>query len=83
MGRPTFPFIGQEKARVTMEGKEEKEKEKSSRIAGSFFSFTRVPRDPVDVNRDSSTSRPCPLLVPCAGVVYRSWCSTPSWRTSW
>ena len=38
-----FPFYGQGKARVTMEEKEEDEKEKkSSRIAGSF-SFTRVP----------------------------------------
>ena len=44
MGRPAFPFIGQEKARVIVEGKEENEKEKkSSRIVGSFFPFTRVP----------------------------------------
>ena len=44
MGRPAFPFIGQGKARVTVEGKEENENEKkSSRIAVSFFSFTRVP----------------------------------------
>ena len=43
MGRPVFPFIGQAKVRVTVEGKEENEKEKSSRIIGSFFSFTRVP----------------------------------------
>ena len=44
MGRPAFPFIGQGKARVIVEGKEENEMEKkSSRIAGSFFSFTRVP----------------------------------------
>ena len=44
MGRPTFPFIGQGKARVTIKGKEENQKERaSSRIAGSFFSFTRVP----------------------------------------
>ena len=42
MGSPAFPFIGQGKALVTVEGKEENEK-KSSRIAGSFFSFTRVP----------------------------------------
>ena len=43
MGRPAFSFIGQEKARVTVEGKEENEKEKkSSRIVGSFFNFTRV-----------------------------------------
>ena len=28
-GRPAFPFIGQGKARVTMEGKEGNEKEKS------------------------------------------------------
>ena len=44
MGRPTFPFIGQGKAQITVEEKEENEKEKkSSKIAGSFFSFTRVP----------------------------------------
>ena len=44
MGRPAFPFIGQEKAQVIVEGKEEDEKEKkSSRITGSFFSFMRVP----------------------------------------
>ena len=35
MGRPAFPFIGLEKAWVTVEGKEENEKEKSSRIVGS------------------------------------------------
>ena len=44
-GTPCFPFIGQGKARVTVEGKEENEKEKkSSRIVGSFFSFTQVRR---------------------------------------
>ena len=44
MGCPAFPFIGQEKAWVIVEGEEENEKEKkSSRIVGSFFSFTRVP----------------------------------------
>ena len=44
MGRPAFPFIGQRKARVTVEGKEENEKERaSSKFTESFFSFTRVP----------------------------------------
>ena len=44
MGRPAFPFIGQGKAWVIVEEKEENEKEKkSSRIIGSFFSFMRVP----------------------------------------
>ena len=44
MGHPAFPFIGQGKAWVIVEGKEENEKEKkSSRIAGSFFFFMRVP----------------------------------------
>ena len=43
MGHPAFPFIGQGKAGVTVEGKEEDEKEKKfSRIVGSFFSFTGV-----------------------------------------
>ena len=74
MGRPAFPFIGQGKARVTVEGKEEKEKEKkSSRIAGSFFFLHVGPADPVDIIRDSSTSRPYPSLAPCAGVACRSW----------
>ena len=37
MGCLAFPFIGQGKARVTVEGKEEDEKEKkSSKIARSF-----------------------------------------------
>ena len=41
IGRSAFSFIGQGKARVTVEGKEENEKEKkSSRIIGSFFFFT-------------------------------------------
>ena len=40
---PYFPFLGQGKAWVTVEGKEEDEKEESSRIAGSFFYFMWVP----------------------------------------
>ena len=44
MGCSAFPFIGQGKARVIVEGKKEDAKEKkSSRIVGSFFSFTWVP----------------------------------------
>ena len=43
MGRPAFPFIGQGKAGVTMEGEKENQKEKkSSRVTGSF-SFMWVP----------------------------------------
>ena len=42
MGRPTSPFIGEEKARVTDEENEKNEREKkASRVAGSF-SFMRV-----------------------------------------
>ena len=41
---PCFPFYRPRETWVIVEGKEENEKEKkSSRIAGSFFSFTRVP----------------------------------------
>ena len=45
MGCPAFPFIGQEKARVTAEEEEknEREGEKTSRVTGSFFSFMQVP----------------------------------------
>ena len=43
MGRPAFTFIGQGKVRVTLEEKEDNEKEKkSSKIAGSSFFFMRV-----------------------------------------
>ena len=44
MGHPASPFIDEGKARVTAEEKEKNDREKkASRIAGSFFSFTRVP----------------------------------------
>ena len=59
MGRPAFPFIGQGKAPVTVEGKEENEKEKkSSRITGSFFSFTR------DLPTLYTSTRTAPCRVP-------------------
>ena len=44
MGHPAFPFIDEGKARVTEEENEKNEIEKkASRVAGSFFSFMRVP----------------------------------------
>ena len=43
MGCPASPFIGEGKARVTAEEKEKEREKKASRIAGSFFSFMRVP----------------------------------------
>ena len=44
MGRPASPFIGDGKARVIEEEKEKNQREKkASRVAGSFFSFVRVP----------------------------------------
>ena len=46
VGRPASPFIGEGKAHVTEEEKEKNERErekKASRVAGSFFSFMRVP----------------------------------------
>ena len=44
MGRPASPFIGEGKAQVTEEENEKNEREKkASRVAGSFFSFMRVP----------------------------------------
>ena len=43
-GVPYFPFIVQEKAWVTEEEKEKSKREKkASKVAGSFFSFIRVP----------------------------------------
>ena len=44
VGAPCFPFIGEGKARVTVEEKEKNQREKKAfRIVGSFFSFMRVP----------------------------------------
>ena len=44
MGRPASPFIGKGKAHVTEEEKEKNDREKkASRVAGSVFSFMRVP----------------------------------------
>ena len=44
MGHTASPFIDEGKARVTADEKENNEREKkASRIAGSFFSFMRVP----------------------------------------
>ena len=44
LGHPAFPFIDEGKAWVTDEEKEKNEREKkASRVAGSFFSFMRVP----------------------------------------
>ena len=44
VGRPASPFIGDRKAQVIEKEKEKNEKEKNaSRVAGSFFSFMRVP----------------------------------------
>ena len=44
MGRPASPFIGEGKARVTEKEKKKNEREKKAfRVAGSFFSFMRVP----------------------------------------
>ena len=74
VGRPASPFIGEGKTRVT-----EEEKEKNEREEG--FQDRRVlllhvgPADPVDVNRDGSTSWPYSSLVPCAGITCWSWCS--------
>jgi len=61
MGCPAFPFIGQGKAHVIVEGKEENEKEKkSSRMVGSFFPFTWVP-----LNLYTSIG-----IAPCRGPVH-------------
>ena len=44
MGCPAFPFIGEGKARIIEEEKvKNKTEKKASRVAGSFFSFMRVP----------------------------------------
>ena len=82
MGRPASPFIGEGKARVTEEEKEKNEREKGFQDRQVLL-LHAGPTDPVDVNRDGSTSWPCSSLAPCAGVIYRSWRPIPSRRASW
>jgi hypothetical protein len=46
--------------------------------------MTRMaPRRDIDGNGDGSMSWPCLPLAPHVGIVSRSWCSVPSWRTAW
>ena len=80
IGCLAFPFIGQGKAGVTTEGEEENQKEKEvPRDRRVLLLFYVGPADSVDVNRDRFSLRPCPSLAPCAGIVCRSWRSTPYW----
>ena len=80
---PAFPFIGQEKVRVTTEENEKNEREEGFQDRWVLLLLHAGLTDPVDVNRDGSMSRPCSLLAPCAGVICRSWRSILSQRTSW
>ena len=75
MGCLVFPFIGQGKAWVTADETEERERERAEGLQDRqvLLLLHAGIVDPVDVNRDSSTSRPYPSLAPCAGVFYRSW----------
>ena len=78
MGHPAFPFIGQEKARVTTEEERRKREREVLQDRRVLLLLQAGSADPVDVNTDGATSQPCPSLVPCAGVVCQLWRSTPS-----
>ena len=56
MGRPVFPFIGQGKAQVIAEEKEKNEREEGLQDHWVLLLLYAGPTDPVDVNRDGSTS---------------------------
>ena len=62
MGRPAFSFIGQGKARVIAEENEKNEREEGLQDRRVLLFLHAGPADPVDVNRDGSTSWPCPSL---------------------
>ena len=85
MGCPASPFIGEEKAWVTAEEEERNETEREKDFQGRrvLLLLHTGPANPVDVNRDGFMSWPCSSLAPCAGIICRSWHSTPSRRTSW
>ena len=58
MGHPAFPFIGQGKARATVEEKEknEREREEGCQDRQVLLLLHAGLADPIDVNRDGSTS---------------------------
>ena len=81
MRRPASLFIDEGKARV-IEEKKEKDKREEDFQDRRVLLLQAGPVDPVDVNRDGSMSRPYSSLAPYAGVICRSWRSTPSRWTS-
>ena len=83
-GASCFPFYRRTKSGGYSGGKgAEREREEGFQGRRVLLLLHAGPADPVDVNRDSSMSGPCSSLAPCAGVIYQSWRSTLSWRTSW
>ena len=56
MGRLAFPFIGQGKARVIAEEKEKNEREEGFQDRWVLLLLHAGLADPIDVNRDGSTS---------------------------
>ena len=56
MGHPAFPFIGQGKAWVTTEEKEKNQREEGFQDRWVLLLLHTGPIDPVDVNKDGSTS---------------------------
>ena len=83
MGCPASPFIDEGKARVTAEEKEKNEREEGFQDHQVLLLLHAGPTDPVDVNRDGSTSWPCSSLAPCIGITCRSWCPILSQQTLW
>ena len=72
-GTLCFLFYRPKESTGYSEGKEKNEREEVLQDRRVFLIVHAGPADPIDVHRDTSTSRPCPLLAPCAGVAYRSW----------
>ena len=82
-GTSCFPFYRPRESMCYNRGKREESEGEVLQDRRVLILFYAGPADPVDVNRNSFTSWPCPSLAPWAGVVCRSWRSTPSWRTLW
>jgi len=84
VGAPCFPFYRRrESVGYNEEKGEEREREEGFQDRRVLLLLYVGPTDPVDVNRDGSTSWPYSSLALCAGIICRSWCSIPSQRTSW
>ena len=82
-GAPCFPFYRRRESADYNGGKGEEREREGFQDRWVLLLLHTGPADPVDVNRDGSTSWSYSSLAPYASVICRSWPSIPSQRTLW